>query len=290
MIASQPRVSVIIPCYNAARFVHRAIETALGQTYGNVEVVLVDDCSTDGLEVAADRYRDQIVFCRSSINSPLNSGPSRTRNTGVCCASGEVLAFLDADDWWPEDLLEKLVPQVSPGCAVCYDNHVIAEGEADQSISGRERETLLAEWLKRGPEDLCRENMEEIITIPSLFKIIVARRDYEEVGGFDERFFGIEDFHFFMKLLSQGTKIHIAPHPKGCYLVHPESLLRTTKHDRGRQVESYRNGGKCSVRCRKNWHSAKRRSKNAAAGALTTGRGTLTRGCGAAWRRGTIEV
>lgn len=227
-----PRVSVIIPCYNSARFVHRAIKTALGQTYKDVEVIVVDDCSTDDLEKAIQPYLEKIIF----FHHLTNSGPSVTRNTGVGLASGSILAFLDADDWWPDDLLERLLPLVSNERAVCYDNFIVTEDKADRLGDADLKDTLLADWLSLGPKCLDYSNMEKIFTIPSLFKIIMTRHDFERVDGFDARFFGIEDFHFFVKLLAQGVNIRIAPEPKGYYLVQQGSILRTIKRDSQRQL------------------------------------------------------
>ena len=104
---SDPLISVIMPCFNAAPYVEEAIESVLGQTYRNVELVVVDDGSTDGSDaivaalVAANPERVNIAYTS-------RVGPYPARNAGLERAHGVLIAFLDADDWWLPDALEKL--------------------------------------------------------------------------------------------------------------------------------------------------------------------------------------
>jgi len=218
------RVSVIIPSYNTAKFVHRAIENALNQTYPNVEVVVVDDCSSDNWEEVFQPYLNRIVFHRNSVNS----GFSATCNTGASHSTGEILAFLDADDWWPEDFLEKLVPFVSPNNAVCYDNYLVTETEVQQSSewSPKHEETLFTEALPWKQEFLNRTNMDTYFQGAPILKIIMHHRDFDRVQGFDTRFFGMEDFQFFVKLLANDVHFKIVSEPKGYYLVRSTSVSR----------------------------------------------------------------
>lgn len=222
------RVSVIIPCYNTARFVHRAIESALNQTYQNVEVVVVDDASTDDWESALQPYFDRIVFHRSSVNS----GFSANCNIGANHSTGELLAFLDADDWWSEDLLEKLVPWVSPGHAVCYDNYLVPEAEAQQTLGlhFKSNKTLFSESLPWKQELLNRENMDVYFQDAPILKGIVHRNDFDLIQGYDSRFFGMEDFHFFVKLLAHDVHLKMVSEPKGYYLVRGDSVSRSIAH------------------------------------------------------------
>lgn len=90
-----PLVSVIVPAYNSARFLRQALDSALEQDYPNVEVIVVDDGSTDETCDILDTYRDRIVAVRQN-----NAGASVARNVAIERAQGEYLAFLDADDLW----------------------------------------------------------------------------------------------------------------------------------------------------------------------------------------------
>jgi len=98
-------VSVVIPAYKCEKVIASAVESALGQTYGNVEVIVVDDGSPDDIRRAIGRYGDRIRYIRQE-----NGGVSRARNTGVLHSSGKYVAFLDADDTWDRN---KIAIQVS---------------------------------------------------------------------------------------------------------------------------------------------------------------------------------
>lgn len=99
---TNPLVSCIIPVFNGERFLAEAIESILGQTYENLEVIVVDDGSTDSTADVVAGFGDAVTYVRQE-----NAGPSSARNRGIQEAHGEFIAFLDADDVWHEEKLEK---------------------------------------------------------------------------------------------------------------------------------------------------------------------------------------
>ncbi len=103
--ASRLKLSVIIPVYNGAHFIGQAVESIVEQDYPGCEIIVVDDGSTDDLASALDRIAADVTLIRQS-----NRGPAAARNAGIKAASGELLAFLDADDLWPQARLELLLP------------------------------------------------------------------------------------------------------------------------------------------------------------------------------------
>lgn len=122
----QPKLSVIIPLYNKAPYVRKALESVLAQTYTNFELIVVDDGSTDGSSEIAEQFIDERLKVKDSNNSiaetnaynlsPINyklirqanAGVAAARNNGVAQAQGDYLAFLDADDWWEPTYLEQM--------------------------------------------------------------------------------------------------------------------------------------------------------------------------------------
>lgn len=100
----KPKVSVVIPMYNASRFICETIQSVLNQSYTDYEIIVVDDGSTDNSLASLDKYRGQI-----RILTKTNGGPASARNEGINAAGGEFIAFLDADDIW---LPNKLAVQV----------------------------------------------------------------------------------------------------------------------------------------------------------------------------------
>jgi len=100
---SEPRLSVIIPVYNAERYVAEAIQSVLDQDYDDLEIVVVDDGSTDGSAAVAQQFKE-IRLIRQE-----NQGPGAGLNTGILNAGGDLIAFLDADDKWEPATLGRRV-------------------------------------------------------------------------------------------------------------------------------------------------------------------------------------
>ncbi|MFI3177317.1 MAG: glycosyltransferase family A protein, partial [Eubacteriales bacterium] len=104
-------VSVVIPTYNAVKYIERTLDSILQQTYRDLEILVVDDCSTDGTREVIKAYQDQNPeILIHMIELEENQGPAAARNEGIRQASGRYLAFLDADDIWePEKTYEQLI-------------------------------------------------------------------------------------------------------------------------------------------------------------------------------------
>ena len=109
-MATKPLISVIIPTYKRATLIARAIETVLRQTYGNVEILVVDDASPDDTVSVVQAIPDPRI---RYIRHEKNKGSSATRNTGIRAAKGELIAFIDDDDEWCEDKLEIQVKKIA---------------------------------------------------------------------------------------------------------------------------------------------------------------------------------
>lgn len=101
MMKNDPLISNIIPVYNGERYLAEAIESVLAQTYRNIEIIIVDDGSTDGSAEVAKHYKSPVRYYFQS-----NSGAGAARNRGIALAQGNFLAFLDADDLWLPDKLK----------------------------------------------------------------------------------------------------------------------------------------------------------------------------------------
>ena len=101
-------VSIIVPVYNSERFINDTIRTVQEQTYGNWELILVNDCSTDNSVSIIEKYVKEDNRIKL-INLECNSGAAIARNTGIEQATGRYIAFLDADDLWHKEKLEKQI-------------------------------------------------------------------------------------------------------------------------------------------------------------------------------------
>ena len=99
-----PLISVIIPTYNRSEYICDAVDSVLAQTYGNIEIIIIDDGSTDNTEELLRRYGSKVKYIRQD-----NAGPSAARNNGIRNARGDLLAFLDSDDIWLSEKLERQI-------------------------------------------------------------------------------------------------------------------------------------------------------------------------------------
>ena len=106
-----PKISVIIPTYNTAHYLQEAIESVLAQTYTDFELIVIDDGSTDNTKEVVAPYLDRIVFLETE-----NNGPSKARNRAIRESSCEYVAFLDADDIWYPDKLDRQMTLLSKNC------------------------------------------------------------------------------------------------------------------------------------------------------------------------------
>ena len=115
-MTNRPFVSVIIPTYNRQRFIRQAITSVLQQTYLFYEVIVIDDASTDQTVALITQEFAQIRL----ICLPQNHGAAAARNAGIAIAQGDLIAFLDSDDVWHANYLERQVHswQSRPGCAI----------------------------------------------------------------------------------------------------------------------------------------------------------------------------
>lgn len=152
MTEKSPTVSVVIPTYNRAHLVGRAIQSALNQTHQDFEIIVVDDAFTDNTEEVAKSFNDPRI---RYIRHEQNRGGSATRNTGIKVSRGEYIAFLNSDDEWSPEKLGKqmlLFSIVSENIgAVYYDGYGQADGYARRSTNsllrtGRVYQDLLQGW------------------------------------------------------------------------------------------------------------------------------------------------
>lgn len=110
-------ISVIVPVYNVEKYIHRCVDSILGQTYTDFELILVDDGSTDGCSAVCDEYacRD----CRVKVIHQMNRGISEARNAGLDAAQGEYICFVDADDYLSLRALETMYNHLIASEALC---------------------------------------------------------------------------------------------------------------------------------------------------------------------------
>jgi len=137
-----PLISVISPVYKVEEYLHRCIDSVLNQTYGNIELVLVNDGSPDKCGDICDEYAEKNIG-RIKVLHKGNGGPSSARNAGIDVSSGKYLFFIDSDDYITKDCIEKLydsITEYQSDCAVTALLHVYPKSGAEQvkyNLSGQ---------------------------------------------------------------------------------------------------------------------------------------------------------
>jgi len=203
-----PLVSVVIPVFNGACFLPDAAASVQAQTYGQIEIIVVDDGSTDETVTVCQRLASSIHY----LHQP-NRGPAAARNRGVRAARGEYVAFLDVDDLWPR---EKLAIQA---------RRLKNDPELDV-ILGRIRYVTLdgAE-----PPGMQFEGTDNALTHVHLGSGLFRRSVFDIVGMFDESLRLSEDHDWFLRAREKGIKIAILPEITLIYRLHGSNLTRGMK-------------------------------------------------------------
>lgn len=218
-----PRVSVIVPCFNAEDYVGQALDSALAQTHGNIEIIVVDDGSTDSTPEILAGYADRVRVLRQQ-----NSGSAAARNRGIDAATGELVAFLDADDFWfPEKLQMQVSHLVScSDCAVVYCGWLTLSAGPDGRFPQPVRPAPNVGDDRIDPERsgwLYHLLLQESVVHTST---AVFRRDViESVGRFDESLRRGQDLDYWLRT-SRVTQIHKLSAVLSVYRLHADSITR----------------------------------------------------------------
>ena len=122
-----PRVSIIIPVYNGANYMREAIDSALAQSYDNLEIIVVNDGSTDRSAAIAKEYAARDARIR--VFDKENGGLSDARNYGIARARGEYIGFLDSDDWIEPEMISDLAEHLTGSCKEIICSNYMIEKE-----------------------------------------------------------------------------------------------------------------------------------------------------------------
>jgi len=206
-------ISVVIPTYNYGRFVHEAIDSVLAQTCAPLEIIVVDDGSTDGTEQIVRAYGDRVRYIRQE-----NAGVGAARNNGIANARGEYVAFLDSDDvWLPEKLAKQLARfDADPDLGLVYVGAERFDESGTLSVALDGMEGWIASELLR---------LERSV-ISSGSGTLLPKRVAEEVGGFDPDLQPSEDWDFCYRVALR--------HRIGFV---PEVLVRYRQHGSGLHLD-----------------------------------------------------
>lgn len=205
-----PTVSVIIPTYNSANLLSRAVDSVLEQTYSDLELIIIDDGSTDSTDEVVSEYSDERI---KYIKHELNRGGSAARNTGIENAKGKYIAFLDADDEWLPPKLECQLNKLRS----CPEEYVAVHCKRDYDVNvfARLRDhlsTIVGTKKRDVPKEGGKELIKEILSMnlsTGASTLIVETKVVNELGGFDSTFPRHQDWEFLIRVLQQGKLAYV---------------------------------------------------------------------------------
>jgi glycosyltransferase involved in cell wall biosynthesis len=225
MKSKQVAVSVVIPAYNAAEFLAEALDSVLSQTYKPLEVIVVDDGSEDETPQVVSAYAGKVTY----IRKPHGGGCGGTRNVGIQAASGEWIAFLDADDIWMPTLLERLVEgAVKTGADLVFcDFRSLTVGSVD-SRSNLEHKGLKTRLANIAPKGALIDPFELLLEVGCYFcpsSVLVRRSSLLGVGLFDEGIYCTDDLDLWLRLALR-HRFGVVSEALVLYRVHSQNMSR----------------------------------------------------------------
>ncbi len=215
-LSEPPSVSVVIPAFNYAHYLPQAIASALAQTHSALELIVVDDGSTDGTRAAVAAFTDP----RVRYVWQENAGLSASRNTGIREARHAFIAFLDADDIWKPEFLSTALRQFA---ALPQEFAAVATAPARMDASGAPAAGpgyTSAHTGELTVRDFCLRNR------PLSSSVVVKRHVFTDCGGFDTALRSSEDRDMWIRLTAHGHRFFFIGEPLAFIRRHPENMSK----------------------------------------------------------------
>ncbi|MDD5606825.1 MAG: glycosyltransferase [Candidatus Pacebacteria bacterium] len=220
---NDPIVSVIIPTYNRADLLGRAIQSVLSQTYQYFEIIIVDDGSIDNTKSLVERFNNErIVYIQRRENSGNSVVP---RNTAMKIAKGKYIAFLDSDDEWMPEKLEKqikLFEKLNNSNIGFIGCNVVIVDEKNKK-----------EWEYKIPR--CKNIFKELLIMNNFIfnpsSVIVEKEVFNTIGLFDENLKTVQDYDMWIRI-AQKYNFDFVPEPLFKYYIHNSNITNTLSFEK----------------------------------------------------------
>jgi glycosyltransferase involved in cell wall biosynthesis/2-polyprenyl-3-methyl-5-hydroxy-6-metoxy-1,4-benzoquinol methylase len=210
-VSGAPGISVIVPAYNAEAYLERSVGSVLGQTHQDLEVLVVDDGSTDGSVRILTSFDDP----RLRIVSQQNRGVAAARNRGLQAARGRLISFLDADDAWMPDKLEREVDVL--------DRHPEVAGVLSAMLVCDDALRPLHPWFPPTEDHLrCLILLDSMVGISQA--ALLRKEVLDALGGFDEALSTSADWDLLVRLLLRREEVATHQQPTVLYRLRPDSM------------------------------------------------------------------
>jgi len=216
-----PKVSIVIPTYNRSAYLQKAIRNVLDQSFSDIEVIVVDDGSTDNTMEVLRQFGGRIKYI-----SQVNQGVAAARNSGLKMASGVFIAFLDSDDEWDKDFILKMVYCLeNTNCywGICDNYRVVIDVNEKEMSREHQKRTLML-----NSDEFYRTLLErDIVGGPS--KGLFRKKVLEKIGGYDIQLSVREDWDLWIRLAALKLKVGHVEEPLYTYFIRQNSLTKTNR-------------------------------------------------------------
>ena len=217
-----PLVSMIVPVYNGEKVIERCVRSLISQTYKNIEIIILNDGSTDHTMQILNKYAN--LDSRIHVTDKPNSGVSDTRNQGLKLAKGELIQFVDSDDWLPNDATEQLVKAMCNDCemVICdynrvVDNNIIVKGHIPEE--GPISRTEFALYMMKAPA-----NYYYGVLWNKMFRMDIIRKHELD---FPSEIDWCEDLRFNLEYLQYVKQVYVLQKPLYYYVLTKGSLAQS---------------------------------------------------------------
>lgn len=218
----EPLVSIIVPVYNGEKVIERCIRSLVGQTYENIEIIVLNDGSKDHTMQILNKYEK--LDSRVRVIDKPNSGVSDTRNQGLQLATGDYVQFVDSDDWLPNDATQQLVAGMQQNCemVICdynrvVDNNIIVKGHIPEE--GPISRTEFALYMMKAPA-----NYYYGVLWNKMFRMDIIRKNELD---FPQEIDWCEDLRFNLEYLQYVKQVYVLQKPLYYYVLTRGSLAQS---------------------------------------------------------------
>ncbi len=224
-----PLVSVIMPAYNAEKYISDSIDSVLNQSIQNLELIIIDDNSQDNTTKIINKYNDPRIVLIINTN---NLGVSETRNIGISAANGKYIAFLDSDDIWLPHKLSLQIMCLNDGWDVVSSNYIAFESNAGNKITERKSPSIISY------SDMLKSNF--IGNLTGIYNV-------QKIGKIYQKKSGHEDYIMWLEIIKKSKKAYCIQESLAKYRLHNSSLSSNKVKAIKWQWSIYRNELKLSL-------------------------------------------
>lgn len=210
------KISIIIPCFNGYKYSEKCIDSIINQTYKNLEVIIIDDCSTDNSYSEFLNLSNKVNIDLIVLRNEKNMGPGFSRKRGVNEAKGDYICFCDVDDWLEDHFLEKMLNEIvksNSDCVFCDYKYIFADGK-----------TKATNWYEGLSESFSKKDL--IVSSQGSLCITMTKKELLDNIEFPNIYHG-EDAAVIPVIIKKSNKISICKYPLYNYVMRETSASNT---------------------------------------------------------------